>query len=436
MLPAHPGCRPIGVILRILLVVHQYPPEHIGGTELYTQNLARRLLEAGHTPSILCPSESRPEGQTNQPVDESGLRIYRVPLGPQSRNQVFLSTFRKGPAYEAIVRILEKDRPELVHIQHLMGLPADLGDLFDKTGIPYLITIHDYWYGCANAQLITNYDGSICHGPDQRFYNCGRCAIARAGRPQLQGFSPGLAPLMAYRNRKLCRVLANARQVIAPTYFVQHMYREMGLPTDNMIVVPHGIEVPGPGFSRSEERKKSVNKAGLHIGYVGSLGWQKGVHNLVQAVNELPLDEVRLSIYGNLSTFPEYVEELKAMAVHPGIHFAGPVSREALWSAMANLDVLVLPTLWYEASPLTIQEAFAVQVPIIASRIGAMEEKIRDGVDGLLVPPDDPTALRDTLSQLIGDPQILERLRQGIRPVYTIADHTAEIERIYRGVIA
>jgi glycosyltransferase involved in cell wall biosynthesis len=313
-----------------------------------------------------------------------------------------------------------------------MGLPFNLIDQLESANIPFVVTLHDYWYVCANAQLITNTDNSICGGPDKRFQNCSRCVFARAGRSDVDWMSPVLAPLMGFRNSRLRRLLSMAHRVIAPTEFVRKTYLELGISAENMIVIPHGIDVPGDEMSTLAMHERPQLRNNLHIGYIGSLGWQKGVHHLVGAVNQLPYENVKLTLYGDLMRFPDYVNELRKLAEHPGIHFAGLVSRNELWSALASLDLVVLPTLWYEVSPLTIQEVFAAGVPLVASRIGAMSEKITHGVDGLLFPPGDEAALRDTLLNLLNDPDLLSRLQAGIRPVRTISDQFKEIDNVYR----
>ena len=87
------------------------------------------------------------------------------------------------------------------------------------------------------------------------------------------------------------------------------------------------------------------------------------------------------------------MRDLQQRASHPGITFAGAVARDDLWPAMADFDVVVLPTLWYEVSPLVIDEVFAMGIPIVASRMGAQTEKIGEGVNGRLFPPGDVPAL-------------------------------------------
>ncbi|MCB8944626.1 MAG: glycosyltransferase family 4 protein [Ardenticatenaceae bacterium] len=410
--------------MKILHLVHQYLPEFIGGTELYTQTLARYQVAAGHSVAVFYPSQAK--GDMWQ-KEEEGIRVYGAAAGPRSRTRVFLSTFGDKNLHEMFTAVLQREQPDLIHIQHLMGLPTSL---IEAIQVPFVITLHDYWYGCGNAQLITNYDNTICAGPDRWFVNCGRCALARAGQPQWLALL--MAPLMAGRNGRLRTILHRAYKVIAPSHFVQQIYTELGLAGDNLVVIPHGIEVPQAQIEGILAKRPPHQPGTLHIGFIGSLGWQKGVHNLIAAVNELPQEGVRLTVYGRLDTFPDYVKQLQAQARHPGIHFAGPVSRDDLWAALAEFDVVVMPTLWYEASPLTIQEAFAVKVPIVASRIGAMVEKIQDGVDGRLVPPNDISALHKTLLELLENPSPLAQLRQNIHPVRTMTEQVQEIEALYQ----
>ena len=90
-----------------------------------------------------------------------------------------------------------------------------------------------------------------------------------------------------------------------------------------------------------------------------------------------------------------------------------------------------MPSLWYENSPLVIQEAFAAKVPVIASDLGALAEKVRHGLDGLLFPPGDAASLREVLRRLIEEPAILKCLRANIRPVKSMAEHAKEIEALY-----
>ncbi len=417
--------------MRILHVVHQYVPDHVAGTELYTQAVARRQAKVGHEVAVFTPLNH--DGQFSaRPAVEEEVRVYRVPAGRRSPTAVFRGTFGHAALQAAFNAVLERERPDIVHIQHMMGVPAAVVDAIHMSGTPYVISLHDYWYGCANGQLLTNDTGMLCDGPDERFHNCGRCAVARAGLTAAAGLlGPVAAPVMRRRDVLLRPVFAGAGRVLAPNEFVRDIYATMGFPVDHVIINPLGLDAP-PGLPEHLADRRAARPAGgIKLGYLGSLSRQKGVHVLIAAMNGLPLEDVTLDIYGDPAVFPNYAAELHTQAQHPGIRFHGLISRERLWDALADLDVLIMPTLWYEASPYTIREAFVAGLPVIASDIGAPGSMIRLGVDGLLFPPSDVAALRETLLSLLRRPERVGELRAGIAPVYTLDEHIIEVERIY-----
>ncbi len=422
--------------MRLLHLVHQYPPDYLGGTELYTQTLANRQVEASHEVTVFYPSPAILPGEGLHIATEKGVRVYRASVGPRTRTQVFRDTFRQPNLVAALQTILDNERPDIVHIQHLMGMPLDLVDLLMEAGIPYVLTLHDYWYICANAQLLTNTDHTICAGPDRIAVNCAQCAIARAGKGGVRWLAPALTPIMGYRNRRLRAVLAGAQHVIAPTEFVGRTYAAHGVASENIVVIQHGIELPPETTSGALSKIAAPRKLPpLRIGYIGSIGWQKGVHVLINAVNELPPDSAQLTIYGNPSNFPDYAARLKRLMRRSDITMAGQLPREHLWTALAELDLVVLPSLWYEVSPLVIDEAFAASVPVVASNIGGLAEKIADGLNGRLFPPGDAAALGQVLAEVLSEPHLLHRWQNGVPPVKTITDHVREIEALYQSTL-
>ncbi len=417
--------------MKILHLVHQYPPDHVGGTELYTQSLARYQAAHGHTVSVFVPSPVF-KSKLRETVAEidGGVRVYRAAVGPRSSTSVFLSTFAQPFLHDTVQRVVQHEQPDVVHIQHLMGLPVSVLDQLRAVHIPVIVTLHDYWYVCANAQLLTNYDHTVCNGP-RAWINCGHCALARINLAHWYWLSPVIAPVMAERNRRLFRALAEVQRMIAPTEFVREMYRRLRWPIDRVRVIQHGIDVPAglphPKRPRGDE---------LHAVYIGGLASQKGVHVLVDAMNGLVDHKIRLSIYGDMAVFPDYVQDLRQRARNPRIMFAGTVSRRDLWNVLSEADVLVVPSLWYETASLVVQEAFAAGVPVIASNLGALRERVHDGIDGALFPPGDHATLRDMLLRCAADPDWLMQLQSGIRPVRTLAEHAVDVEAVYREAIA
>jgi glycosyltransferase involved in cell wall biosynthesis len=417
--------------MRIFHIVHQYPPDHIAGTELYTRWLAQSQVAMGHVVAVFTALNRAGSPATEFSL-EDGVSVFRRVVGVRNSTTVFLNTFHHAGLARDFATVLAEEKPDIVHIEHLMGLPVAIGQLLRESGVPYVIFLHDYWYGCANGQLLTNDTQMICDGPDSRYHNCGRCAVSRAGLGLPgQMLAPIVAPLMRRRNESLADVYSGAARIIAPNEFVRHVYGQMGLTTERMTVIPMGVESPPVGFLYSHENRNE----GLKLGYIGSISPQKGIHCLVEAANGLPQEGVSLDIYGDLSVFSDYADQLQRRATHPGISFGGRLERARVWQVLAEIDALVFPTLWYEASPFIVREAFAAGVPVIASNIGAAATMIRDGVDGLLFPPGDLESLRSILHRLMTRPGELADLRRNIVPPPTLAEHAAAVESLYQEVL-
>lgn len=423
--------------MRILHLVHQYMPEKIGGTELYTRTLARQQRQLGHHVAIFTPSRQLISGDSlyQSEMADEGV-IYRVPVGPRSDTAVFAATFQptwsQSPLLQALANIIDQEKPDLIHIQHLMGIPAAAINVIKKNGRCYLVTLHDYWHLCANAQLITNYNNTICAGPNW-WLNCARCALARIGQPNLIPATAVIAPLFAYREHQLRRVLNQAASLIAPTHFTADTHIKAGISPQKINVIPHGIALP---TSMPDRTHQPTANQPLHIGYIGGLSWQKGVHILIEAVNQLPTSDVTLTIYGDPAPFPDYVTQLHQTATHPAIHFAGRLPHADLWATLVNLDVVVVPSLWYETASLIVQEAFAAGVPVIASDVGALKERVVHGVDGYHFPPGDVDQLAHYLQKLYHSLPLRQQLKAGIKPVQTIAQHTDQILAQYHHALA
>jgi glycosyltransferase involved in cell wall biosynthesis len=416
--------------MRILNLVHQYLPDKIGGTERYTQSIAHALVQRGHQLSIFYRRSAAGDGVERR--DDAGAMVWAAWSGVASPTRRFLATFGDTPIERTFGRVLDESRPDLVHVQHMMGLPAALLDTLHRRRIPTVITLHDYWWVCANAQLVTNYDQSICAGPRRDWFNCSRCALARGGKDMLRLAAPGLSPLLAVREHLIQRGLQNAARIIAPTEFVKTWYAAHGLRDAPIDVLPHGIEPPAA--TGAPEARDPSGLTHARFAYIGGLTWQKGVHALIEAFNRLPTGS-ELWIAGDESADPVYAASLRASA-GPGVRFFGALTHAQVWDMLGQVDVVAVPSLWYETFSLIAHEAFAAGRPVIASELGALAEVVRDGVDGLSAPPGDVDAWEDALRRMSDSPDLRDRLRAGIRPPLTLDEHVTKLEVIYADALS
>jgi len=416
--------------MRIAFTVHKYPPASLGETEIYTWSLARALAAAGHEVHVFYPLASIAAGEAR--AEQEGVHLWRVPLpttrATENPAAQYWHTFRDTAIEAEFLRFLAAVDPQIVHFQHVQGVSARLIAL--ARGRPRVVTLHDYWYFCANSQLIRP-DRSVCSGPGWG-WKCVDCATARADLNALRIARPLLALPFAYRNLYLRRLAAGVDRFVAPSRFLRDQYIRHGFPAERMVVLENGLDMerlrnePDPPLPPPPARP--------HFGFLGALAWQKGVHVLVDAFNRMP-ENASLTIYGDQTTFPEYVAGLKAAARHPHIRFAGRLDPRHVGAALRQMDCLVVPSLWYENSPVTIQEAFAAGVPVIASRLGALAEKVEDGRTGRLFAAGQSDALAQVMQEIIENPAQLSALRAHLQPGPTIEQHGRQLLNLYADLL-
>ncbi len=424
--------------MRIAFVVHKFPPDSIGGVETYTWSLARALAELGHEPYVFYPLAGMSASQSR--LERNGVRLWRVPL-PASRPgegpiKQFWHTFRDTAIEAGFRDFLATTEPDVVHAQHVQGVSAKLIALAQSW--PRIVTLHDYWFFCANSQLLRP-DGQVCLGP-RWGWNCVDCLTVRQDLRWLRLLRPLVALPLAYRNLYLRRIMDTVPLLLAPSEFLCQQYVAQGFPAEHIQKIELGLDMQRLGVSiidHSGELAKSRalgRGPGMRFGFLGALAPHKGVHVLVEAFNLLPTG-VRLTIYGSAEAFPDYVAQLRSSAAHPGIHFAGPLQHTGVGEVLSQLDCLVVPSVWYENSPMVIQEAYGVGTPVVASRLGALAEKVRDGETGRLFTAGDSDDLARVLRDLIAQPQQLDSWRANIRPAPTMKQHAQQMLEIYQAVL-
>lgn len=412
--------------MRILLVVHQYLPEHVGGTEVYTWSLAEALTALEHQVTVFYPD---PGVERDTEAQQDSHATWRAPVSPPSRALgplgLFWRTFRNPAIERSYRRALEAVRPDIIHIQHVQNASARLLSL--SSGSPLFVTLHDYWFRCATGQLV-QVDGTFCKGP---CYACTHCARVRANPPTPAVLQPLLWGPLVFRNAYLTWQLTYVDHFIAPSEYVRAQFLRWGFDRDRMTVLSNGIAPQRLQIRRSTTRVSG--EGGIAFGYLGALAPSKGLHVLLRAFEAMP-PHARLVIYGNEGAFPEYVADLRKQHRHSGVEWAGPVPPERVGKALSSIDYLVVPSLTPESYALVVDEARALGIPVIASRVGALT-RIRDGIDGRLFDPGDVQGLHSILKELTATRQLRERYAEAIPRVPTIGEQARRLTNLYKDVL-
>ena len=410
--------------MKLLHVVHQYLPKYVGGTEIYVSLIAEGLAERGHQVVVFCGGDSH-ERRTHKDVPV--VSVAGGVRGPRGAVGNFLTAFGNPGAEVFFRELCQKERPDVVHFHHVLGLSSRLIAIARGLGIPTVYTLHDYWFVCPNGQLFTE-TGHVCGGPALGL-NCSVCAAHRLGAPPLALLAPAASPAFILRQQLMRRAVSASDLILAPSQFMMDTAIKHGLPKSKLRLLTLGIEKPRVAEAKGRRDRPVFT-------YIGSIARNKGVHILVEAFNFMAEVEADLYIYGGADAYPGYSEGLLKMASNPSIRFMGPLSRDKLGEALGNTDALIVPSLWYENYPLVVQEAFAAEVPVIASRHGSLARLVQDGVNGLLFEPGDSRDLAAKVRYLVADPQALDGLRCNVPQVKGVKEHIQELEEVYYALAA
>ena len=437
--------------MKILYVVHQYFPDCFSGTEQYclatTREARRRGVDCGVLSLVPDGSRDRPPLRVvDEPYD--GTPVLRLRHWAGLLPNDVLRDYRNPLVAAAFRDVLREVRPTVVHFFHLRNLGADLIRVAREEGARTVVHLMDFWYLCIRFTLLRS-DGSLCDGPPEGGLGCVRCHA-----PELDGifddaaFAPtvrdlaqaaGVAGLAARRSERFAALvqrhgallerLVEADAIVAPSRFLAEVFARNGLPRERIEVVPYGIE---SGLVQRSDVPRPRDP--IRIAFAGVLSPWKSPHVAVDALRKTRSDRVRLTVHGRLeeSMFAEYIADLRRRAGEdPRIVFAGAFDRARVSAVMAETDLLIVPSTWYENTPFVMLEAFAAGLPVAASDLGGMAELIRPGVNGFVFPAGDSDALAALIESLAREPERLAALRPAAPP--SIADDFDRFTALYAG---
>jgi glycosyltransferase involved in cell wall biosynthesis len=227
----------------------------------------------------------------------------------------------------------------------------------------------------------------------------------------------------------LRETLGRVQAIISPSRFLKEVFVGTGIGAERIRFMRQGRDFPGLGQNVLQKTPSEH----LRIGYMGQITPHKGVHTLIEAVGQVSDVDMEVKVYGDPTPFPDYAQRLRRLVRHdPRVSLEGVYQRHDVSRVLQGLDVVVVPSLWYENSPNTILEAFAHHTPVIVSDLGGMAELVNDGVNGMRFAAGDATGLALKLRQLVDRPELLDRLRTGIGPVKSVAQEIDELVAIYQ----
>lgn len=381
--------------MKILYLVHQFFPDHYTGTEKVVLNLATMMQKRGHRVKVVTYSlegpgsfDHRIGGILYKEFVYKGIPVLAL-RHPETPIDVD-SSFDDAPLSDIASELIQREAPDVAHVVHGMR-QTELVWALMGLGIPYVMTLTDYFLLCPKVNLITSAN-DLCEGPEQG----SRCARSCA---ELE------TEYIAGRLESAQTMLSGAGLVASPSRFLAGLFNREFKDLD-IRIIRHGLNY-GDLKASGRQNGGPSDRAVVNFGYAGSLNPHKGVHLLIEAFQDAASDRACLKIYGS-GPDVAYFASLKKLAGNDRrIQFCGVYSSDRLGEMLGGLDAVVIPSLCYESYSLILHEAMACGVPVIASDVGGLGERLEDGVDGFLFRMGDGEGLASLIRKIAEDPEVL-----------------------------
>jgi glycosyltransferase involved in cell wall biosynthesis len=336
-----------------------------------------------------------------------------------SRVRVAANSIWNPSVYRELRTLVRRERPDVMHCTNIFPLisPSAHKAAFDEK-VPVVQALHNYRLLCPSATLMR--DGRVC----------GSCLGKTFAWPAIQhacyrGSRAGTAVVAAMLTvQKTKRAWRRVNRFFVPSHFARELFIRNGMPAARIDVKPNSVDLDlGPGQGDGD-----------YALFVGRLSPEKGIDVLLEAWSKLPRN-IPLRIIGD-GPCRELVEQ--AAAKDPRITHLGHLSLREVYEQLQRAVCLVMPSVWYETFGRTIIEAYAAGTPVVASRLGAMEELVTHDETGLLFEPGNAFALSQAVCELFerNDPADLRRkARREFENNYTSKHNYLHLMNIYQRAI-
>lgn len=436
--------------MKIIHVPFCFPPDPIGGTEVYVETLARRQQDHGIEVVIAAPESE------NRSYIHNGLSVHRFAVSESVQDLHDL--YGAGDKIAAInfANVLDKEQPDLVHL-HTFTRATSLRTLeqVQQRNIPLVFTYHLPGVSCQRGTLM-RWGTEPCDG-EIRLHTCARCLLHSHGLPRIPSNMLGSVPvltgrllgnagcsggfwtalrtteLLALRRSTFQHLVNSVDAVIVLCDWTRQVLVRNGVDTKKIVLSRHGIYWTDDQEDTASNPKDLCNQP-LRVAFLGRLAPLKGVDILVNAIRQLQDIPISLDCYAIVQNVheSEYQQQVIRLVQHDKrINFLPSIANDQVIHTLKQYDILAVPSQWFETGPLVVLESFAAGVPVLGSDLGGIAELVHNQVDGLLVQHNDVDAWSQALYRLATDCQLRHRLRLGVRPPRKIDTVVDEMLIVY-----
>jgi glycosyltransferase involved in cell wall biosynthesis len=406
--------------MKVLYLTHQFYPEFQSGTEKFVFNSAFMTQKNGNQVKVITYGfyeESFFDQEENDIIWKEFIYQGIPVLVFQYKEQPLdlHISLAENSSYKFAKKIIQQESPDVIHVGHPMRVHQFIR-VAKEMNIPVVITLTDFYLLCPKCILAPTKD-SLCSGPENGV----------ACKELCKEYD---SKFINDRLNEGKKILQNADVVVSPSKFLAEIFLKeiKGL---QIQVNNHGMRY---GYIRQNQKVYSQSSP-IVFGFTGYIQYHKGVHILIKAFRGIKNPDARLYLYGPGKG--PYLRQLKEITQGDDrIVFKGPFLPEELADIFQEIDVLVTPSIWYENYPLVLHEALASKVPVIASDLGGMSEKIIDGFNGLTFIPGDVEDLQKKMDSILMDRTSLNRFKDNIKnmAIPNVEQESYWYQRVYRSL--
>lgn len=404
--------------LRVLVMSHMDPRVSNGGAEIAGFQMFETLR---NTPGVVAWFMAAMPKEGNERL---GVRITQ-PFGPDNYAYVghsFDHFIHSNPDTEfppEFMELLGRLQPDIVHLHHYTNFGVEVLSVI-RRALPQariVLTLHEYLAICNHfGQMVKRPDLRLCSRASP--LDCRRCFPERSEQE------------FFLRELFIKRFFREVDAFVAPSSFLRDRYAAWGLPAERIVVIENGVaEETAPPLPPLDGT--------IVFGFFGQISRLKGIDVLFDAADvlaEMKVTGISLEIHGDSANQPEALRrdfDARLSAAPRNLRFHGPYDNWRVSSLMAAVHAVILPSIWWENSPLVIQEALRSRRPVICSDIGGMAEKVRDGLDGLHFRAGDGRSLALLLAALAAEPKRLAALQNTLATPASLASTVAANLALY-----
>ena len=334
------------------------------------------------------------------------MTVFAAPLPPAGDH---VAGFDNPASVRHFASVLDAVRPDVVHAHSIQGFGAGILRLCQERAIPYVITLHDAWWLC-DRQFMVRGDGRYCFQTriDQR--------VCQACVPH--------ARHLGARAAILRQVLHGAAHLLSPSDTHRGLYLANGVASASLSVSRNGIAAPA--------RPHALRRPGAppRFGFVGGNEPIKGFHLLRAAFESLSSGEWELVLVDNTLNLGFSSIDVSDWRVCGRIEVVPAYGQDGLDEFFDRIDVLLFPSQWKESYGLTVREALARDVWVVATAPGGQADDIVDGVNGRLIPLDGRSdGLIAAIGEILLAPAMLDGYANPRR--LALADYETQTEGLH-----